>query len=94
MLLTGCQTHMNKKDTTLTEATPLPSLADAPKGETHIVKLKNGLTVLIKEDDRFPLVNARLYVHAGSAYETPETAGISHVLEHMVFKGTDRKSVV
>ena len=93
MLLTGCQTHMNKKDTTLTEATPLPSLADAPKGETHIVKLKNGLTVLIKEDDRFPLVNARLYVHAGSAYETPETAGISHVLEHMVFKGTEKRGL-
>ncbi|MBI9079761.1 MAG: insulinase family protein [Pseudodesulfovibrio sp.] len=91
MILTGCQSHMNKKDTTNRVATPLPSFADTAKGDTHIVKLKNGLTVLIKEDDRFPLVNVRLYVHAGSAYETPQIAGISHLLEHMVFKGTKKR---
>jgi len=82
---------MNKKNTTDITPAALPSLAEAAKGETHIVKLKNGLTVLIKEDDRFPLVNVRLYVHAGSAYETPKIAGISHVLEHMVFKGTEKR---
>ncbi len=92
MLLTSCQVHMNKK-TTIMPSESLPTLAETPKGETHIVKLKNGLTVLIKEDDRFPLVNARLYVHAGSAYETPEIAGISHQLEHMVFKGTAKRGV-
>ncbi len=57
----------------------------------EVVKLRNGLTVLIKEDDRFPLVNVRLYVHAGSAYERPDQAGISHLLEHMVFKGTTNR---
>ena len=31
----------------------------------------------------------RLYVHAGSAFEEAEHAGISHLLEHMVFKGTE-----
>lgn len=53
----------------------------------RFLKLKNGLSVLVKEDDRFPLVHVRMLVHAGSAYETPPQAGISHVLEHMVFKG-------
>jgi len=53
----------------------------------HLVRLKNGLSVLIKQDDRFPLVNIRMLVHAGSGYETRDQAGISHVLEHMVFKG-------
>ena len=57
----------------------------------RVVRLENGLTVLIKEDDRFPLVNVRLYVHAGSAYERPDQAGISHLLEHMVFKGTTER---
>jgi len=90
-ILTGCQMHMNKKDTANRASTPLPSLTEAAKGDTHIVKLRNGLTVLIKEDDRFPLVNVRLYVHAGSAYETPQIAGISHLLEHMVFKGTKKR---
>lgn len=93
MLLTGCQQHMKKNIADPVEPTPLPALLKAATGKTHVIKLKNGLTVLIKEDDRFPLVNARLYVHAGSAYESPERAGISHLLEHMVFKGTEKRGV-
>lgn len=57
----------------------------------HVIKLKNGMSLLIKEDNRFPLVNVRLFVHAGSAYEDPGQAGISHLLEHMVFKGTKKR---
>ena len=57
----------------------------------QVVVLPNGLTVLVEEDHRFPLVAIRLYVHAGSAYETDEQAGISHLLEHMVFKGTKKR---
>jgi zinc protease len=53
--------------------------------------LSNGMQVLIQEDERFPLVAVRLYVHAGSAYENPAKAGISHLLEHMVFKGTAKR---
>ena len=59
-------------------------------GRTVIKRLPNGLTVFVKEDNRFPLVSLRLYVHAGSTYERPEQAGISHLLEHMVFKGTKK----
>jgi zinc protease len=54
--------------------------------------LENGLQVLTLEDDRFPLASTRLYVHAGSAYETPDQTGISHILEHMVFKGTTNRA--
>ena len=94
MLLTGCLAHANKTKT-MDNPEPVDPMASFNLGgdETHIVKLKNGLTVLIKNDDRFPLVNARLYVHAGSAYETPEIAGISHQLEHMVFKGTEKRGL-
>ena len=93
MLLTGCQQHMKKKIADPAEPVPLTGLLKAAQGETHVIRLKNGMTVLIKEDDRFPLVNARLYVHAGSGYEAPEQAGISHLLEHMVFKGTQKRGV-
>lgn len=65
---------------------PLP--ADATG---RLFKLSNGLTVLLKKDNRFPLVSVRLFVHAGSVYETEAESGISHVLEHMVFKGTDKR---
>nr|WP_321257650.1 pitrilysin family protein [uncultured Pseudodesulfovibrio sp.] len=92
MIATGCQiTHMNKTQTTDLSTSHKSTLSATTQGDTNIVKLKNGMTVLIKEDDRFPLVNVRLYVHAGSAYETPEIAGISHQLEHMVFKGTEKR---
>lgn len=56
--------------------------------DATMYRLPNGLTVMLQDDKRFPLVSMRLYVHAGSAYETPKEAGISHLLEHMVFQGT------
>ncbi len=68
-------------------ATPAPdATADRQPGELY--HLPNSLPVLIIQDERFPLASIRLYAHAGSAYETDEQAGISHLLEHMVFKGT------
>ena len=54
----------------------------------NVFRLSNGLTVYLIEDKRFPMVCTRLYVRTGSTHETPEQFGISHVLEHMVFKGT------
>ena len=64
---------------------PAAAAEDTPNMEF----LENGLGVLIIPDARFPLVSLRLYVHAGSGYETRNIAGISHALEHMVFKGTE-----
>ena len=37
-------------------------------------------------------VTAGIMVGAGSAYETPENNGISHFIEHMQFKGTDKRT--
>ncbi|MDR1125255.1 MAG: insulinase family protein [Deltaproteobacteria bacterium] len=69
-----------------------PSSARASAStEPEIFRLANGLKVVVVQDHRFPLVSLRLYVHAGSTYETPKEAGISHLLEHMVFKGTQKR---
>jgi zinc protease len=65
---------------------------DIPR-DTQVSVLPNGLTVLVHEDDRFPLAAVRLLVRAGSAHEQPGQAGISHLLEHMVFKGTSRRKL-
>ncbi len=86
MALTSCTTT-NK--TTLNGLDMAQQLS--PIEQPRIVRLQNGLTVLIKQDERFPLVNIRLYVHAGAAYETPGQEGISHLLEHMVFKGSETR---
>lgn len=69
----------------------VPAKPSTPGNDTMLVRLKNGLTVYIIRDSRFPLVCTRLYVGTGSANETAEQAGISHVLEHMVFKGTEKR---
>ena len=53
-----------------------------------VQRLKNGMSVLVVEDNRFPIVSTRLYVKAGSSMEAPDEYGISHFLEHMVFKGS------
>lgn len=60
-------------------------------GNEILTKLPNGLLVYVIRDKRFPIVCTRLYVHAGSGTENPAQAGISHVLEHMVFKGTSHR---
>ncbi len=52
--------------------------------------LKNGLkTILVPTNS--PSVSVQLMVGAGSKDETPEIRGISHFLEHMAFKGTEKR---
>lgn len=55
--------------------------------------LKNGIPVFIVETNASPVVSIQAWVSRGSAYETPEEAGISHFLEHALFKGTKRRKV-
>ncbi|MGE4538806.1 MAG: M16 family metallopeptidase [Desulfovibrio sp.] len=74
----------------LTSLLALAAVAAAAE-PPHVVRLPNGLTVMVIEDNRFPLVSERLFVHAGSGYETPKQAGLSHLLEHMVFKSTAKR---
>ncbi len=65
--------------------------ARAEGSAPYLTRLPNGLSVLFYKDDRFPLVSLRLYVHAGSSYESAKEFGLSHLLEHMVFKGTSKR---
>ena len=52
--------------------------------------LANGLKVLVKEDHRAPIVIAQIWYKIGSSYELTGTTGISHALEHMMFRGTKK----
>ncbi len=53
--------------------------------------LKNGLRVITVPMADNPSVTILVVVEAGSEYETKELNGISHFLEHMVFKGTTKR---
>ena len=54
-------------------------------------RLENGLTVVVREDHSAPVAAVVTWVRAGYFDEPDEVAGISHVLEHMYFKGTARR---
>ncbi|MFH1625845.1 MAG: pitrilysin family protein [Pseudomonadota bacterium] len=56
-------------------------------------KLENGMTVILKEDHSAPVVALEVWVKVGSGDEADEKAGICHVVEHMLFKGTDKRGV-
>src|SRR5678815_2052798 len=53
-------------------------------------RLANGLRLLTVETPHLHTANVCLYVRAGSRYETPATNGLSHFLEHMLFRGSGR----
>lgn len=55
---------------------------------THIHRLSNGLTLVVRVDRRAPVVAFVTRVAAGYFDEPDDVAGVSHVLEHMFFKGT------
>ncbi len=57
---------------------------------TFETTLKNGLKVIIREDHRAPMVMTQIWYKVGSTDESGNTLGISHVLEHMMFKGTSK----
>ncbi|WP_145144024.1 M16 family metallopeptidase [Pseudomonas duriflava] len=68
---------------------PLPAWA-AESQLTHEYQLDNGLTVIVREDHRAPVVVSQLWYKIGSSYETPGSTGLSHALEHMMFKGSSK----
>src|SRR5215211_323062 len=59
----------------------------------HREVLPNGLTLLVQADNSAPVVAVVTHVKAGFFDEPDHWAGISHVLEHMFFKGTRRRGV-
>lgn len=68
----------------------LPLAAVQAKTQVHQRILANGLKILVKEDHRSPVVVSQVWYKVGSSYEPNGITGISHMLEHMMFKGTDK----
>lgn len=56
----------------------------------HEYKLDNGLKILVKQDKRAPIAVIQLWYKVGSSYEENGLTGLSHVVEHMMFKGTKK----
>ena len=58
--------------------------------DTHEYQLSNGLRLIVREDHRAPTVAHMVWYRVGSMDETNGRTGVAHVLEHMMFKGTEK----
>lgn len=76
-----------------TPPAPTAPATDATKDQVHELVLDNGLKILVKKDSRAPIAVLQLWYRIGTSYEYEGITGLSHALEHMMFKGTTtRKS--
>ncbi|HUM15926.1 MAG TPA: pitrilysin family protein [Candidatus Nitrosotalea sp.] len=74
----------------LFSATAGLALAQAPLREI----LPNGVTILVRENPATPVVAVSLFVRVGSRWETEEDAGITHLLQQVMLKGTTTRSAL
>jgi predicted Zn-dependent peptidase len=65
-----------------------PALA----GKTTFYTLDNGMKVILKENHAAPLISSVIIVKAGSKFETEKNNGFTHLLEHMLFNGTTKRT--
>jgi predicted Zn-dependent peptidase len=75
----------------MTEATKFEG-GEFEGGAIRLTRLPSGLTVVSERMDQVETVSFGAYVASGTRNERVEENGVSHFLEHMAFKGTDRRS--
>ena len=71
-----------------TAATPTADTAKVERPQTRKTRLDNGLTLLVREDHRAPMVSVQAFFPGGLRYETPQDAGIGGITAAMLTRGT------
>jgi zinc protease len=79
------------RNSLLTLALAAGALAQAPNIEIPYQKfvLDNGLTVIVHEDHKAPIVAVNIWYHVGSKNEKPGKTGFAHLFEHLMFGGSE-----
>ena len=67
---------------------PPQTASDIPKIEFEKYTLANGLDVILKRDQRLPIVAVNLWYHVGPANEAAGRTGFAHLFEHLMFQGS------
>lgn len=62
----------------------------ADNGQVQQKTLSNGMKIVVKQDKRAPVAVSQIWYKVGASYEPGGITGISHMLEHMMFKGTQQ----
>jgi len=82
-----------RKAAPASRATGASATLQAPPLSAQVRTLGNGLEVIVREDAEHPLVSVQIWVRAGSLHEERWTgAGLAHCVEHMLFKGTWKRT--
>ncbi|WP_461535583.1 M16 family metallopeptidase [Spongorhabdus nitratireducens] len=61
----------------------------ATNSQTQAFVLENGMKLIVREDHRAPVAVVQVWYKVGSSYEPAGLTGVSHMLEHMMFKGSN-----
>ncbi|WKE65593.1 pitrilysin family protein [Gallaecimonas kandeliae] len=85
VLLAGCQTTAQ---TTATSQPPAQNLPDV-KIPYQVFTLDNGLTLVVHEDHKAPIVAVNVWYGVGSKDEKPGKTGFAHLFEHLMFNGSE-----
>jgi zinc protease len=85
--LSGCGSPQ-RKSPLLSKIEPLSVDSERGRHEVSQHSLANGLQVLIAEKPSAAVVSVQVWYRVGSAYETEGIRGITHLLEHMMFRGS------
>ena len=80
---------------TVSSTAPLQAQAPQPAAQTRLeipyqrFVLPNGLTLIVHEDHKAPIVAVNVWYHVGSKNEKPGRTGFAHLFEHLMFNGTE-----
>ena len=89
------QKKLNSAALLIALAVMLPAMAPTPAHATDIdipyqkFVLDNGLTLLVHEDHKAPIVAVNVWYHVGSKNEKPGKTGFAHLFEHLMFNGSE-----
>ncbi len=67
---------------------PVDAAVRPPRMQYELMKLPNGLTIVLSPDDSTPIVHVEVWYHVGSKDEKTGRTGFAHLFEHMMFKGS------
>ena len=70
-------------------ASPSPSLVSQIDIPYQKFVLSNGLTLIVHEDHKAPIVAVNVWYHVGSKNEKPGKSGFAHLFEHLMFNGSE-----
>jgi len=71
---------------------PLDPVINALPDNMEILRLENGMDVILMQNPAQPMVGIYTQVKVGSAWEDHRTSGMSHMLEHLLFNGSEKYS--